>query len=61
MVEIRTFVEDACTTAGIGREDCLKVLDGQLDGPGVFMSGRVQVTGDLGLAIQLKALFPSVA
>src|SRR2546430_17322876 len=26
MVEIRTFVEDACTTAGIGREDCLKVL-----------------------------------
>jgi anti-sigma regulatory factor (Ser/Thr protein kinase) len=26
MAEIRTFVEDACTTAGIGREDCLKVL-----------------------------------
>ncbi len=26
MAEIRTFVEDACTTAGIGREDCLKLL-----------------------------------
>jgi len=26
MAEIRTFVEDVCTTAGIGREDCLKVL-----------------------------------
>jgi anti-sigma regulatory factor (Ser/Thr protein kinase) len=26
MAEIRTFVEGACTTAGIGREDCLKVL-----------------------------------
>src|SRR5260370_38194865 len=26
MAEIRTFVEDAGTTAGIGREDCLKVL-----------------------------------
>ena len=25
MAEIRTFVEDACTTAGIGREDCLKL------------------------------------
>jgi serine/threonine-protein kinase RsbW len=26
MAEIRAFVEEACTTAGIGREDCLKVL-----------------------------------
>jgi serine/threonine-protein kinase RsbW len=26
MAEIRTFVEGACTEAGIGREDCLKVL-----------------------------------
>jgi serine/threonine-protein kinase RsbW len=26
MGEIRTFVEGACATAGIGREDCLKVL-----------------------------------
>ena len=26
MTEIRTFVEAACTTAGIGREDCLKLL-----------------------------------
>jgi serine/threonine-protein kinase RsbW len=26
MTEIRAFVEGACTAAGIGREDCLKVL-----------------------------------
>ena len=26
MAEIRSFVEAACTTAGIGREDCLKLL-----------------------------------
>src|SRR5947207_6290770 len=26
MLENRTFVDDACTTAVIGREDCLKVL-----------------------------------
>jgi len=26
MAEIRAFVEHACTTAGIGREDCLKLL-----------------------------------
>jgi len=26
MAEIRTFVEGACASAGIGREDCLKIL-----------------------------------
>lgn len=26
MVEIRSFVEGACSAAGIGREDCLKIL-----------------------------------
>ncbi len=26
MAEIRSFVEAACATAGIGREDCLKIL-----------------------------------
>jgi serine/threonine-protein kinase RsbW len=26
MTEIRTFVENACIVAGIGKEDCLKVL-----------------------------------
>jgi putative sterol carrier protein len=47
-------------TFAMSGEDCLKVLDGKLDGPGVFMSGRLQVTGDFGLALQLKAIFPSV-
>jgi len=26
LAEIRSFVEAACTTAGVGREDCLKLL-----------------------------------
>ena len=26
MAEIRSFVESACTAAGIGREDCLKIV-----------------------------------
>ncbi|HEY6262702.1 MAG TPA: SCP2 sterol-binding domain-containing protein [Nitrospiraceae bacterium] len=41
-------------------EDCIKVLTGQLSGKAVAMSGRLKVSGDLGLAMQLKALFPSV-
>jgi putative sterol carrier protein len=41
-------------------EDCLGVLSGRLDGASIFMSGRIRVAGDLGLALQLKSLFPTV-
>ena len=41
-------------------EDCLKILKGQLSGPAVAMSGRLKISGDIGLAMQLKALFPNV-
>lgn len=41
-------------------EDCLKILKGQLSGPAVAMSGRLKISGDIGLAMQLKALFPTV-
>jgi len=42
-------------------EDCLGVLTGRLDGSSVFLSGRLRIEGDFGLALQLKSLFPSVA
>ena len=51
---------DPHVTFSMSGEDCLAVLSGQLDGPSVFLSGRLRVSGDLSLAIQLKALFPSV-
>lgn len=51
---------DPHVTFSMSGEDCLGVLSGRLDGPSVFMSGRLRVSGDLGLAIQLKTLFPSV-
>ena len=41
-------------------EDCIKILKGQLNGPAVAMSGRLKISGDIGLAMQLKALFPTV-
>ncbi|MEW6543484.1 MAG: SCP2 sterol-binding domain-containing protein [Nitrospirota bacterium] len=47
-------------TFSMSGEDCLGVLGGRLDGPSVFLSGRLRISGDLGLAIQLKSLFPSV-
>jgi putative sterol carrier protein len=47
-------------TFSMADDDCLNVLNGHLDGPAVFMSGRLRVRGDLGIALQLKALFPSI-
>jgi putative sterol carrier protein len=41
-------------------EDCIKILKGQLSGPAVAMSGRLKISGDIGLAMQLKALFPTI-
>ena len=41
-------------------EDCIKILRGQLNGPAVAMSGRLKISGDIGLAMQLRALFPTV-
>lgn len=47
-------------TFSMSQEDCLGILGGQLDGPSLFLAGRLRISGDLGLAMQLKALFPSV-
>lgn len=47
-------------TFSMSAEDCLGILAGRLDGYSVFLSGRVRVSGDLGLAMQLKSLFPTV-
>lgn len=51
---------DPQVTLSLSGADCLGILEGKLDGPSVALSGRLRVSGDLVLAIQLKALFPSV-
>lgn len=51
---------DPHVTLSMAGEDCVRVLNGQLSGSAVLMSGRLRVTGDLGLAMQLPVLFPAV-
>jgi putative sterol carrier protein len=46
-------------TLSLSGEDCVRVLNGQLKGAAVAMSGRLRISGDMGLALQLGALFPS--
>lgn len=50
---------DPHVTLSMTGEDCIGVLNGRLSGMMMAMSGRLQVTGDIGLAMQLKSLFPN--
>lgn len=52
--------EDPHVTLSMAGDDCIKVLNGQLSGQMAAMSGKLKVSGDLGLAMLLKALFPTV-
>lgn len=45
-------------TLAMSGEDCLGVLTGHLPGASVAMSGRLRISGDIGLAMQLQSLFP---
>lgn len=53
--------EDPQVSFSMTGEDCIKILKGQLSGPAVAMSGRLKISGDIGLAMQLKALFPALS
>ena len=41
-------------------EDCLLVMHGRLNGVTAALSGRVQVAGDMELALRLKSIFPTL-
>lgn len=51
---------DPHVTLAMSGEDCLRVLNGQVSGTMVAMSGRLRISGDMGLALQLASLFPSL-
>ncbi|TKS59268.1 MAG: hypothetical protein EWM72_02280 [Nitrospira sp.] len=51
---------DPHVTLSMDGEDCIKLLNGQLSGSAIVVSGRLQISGDIGLAMQLKSLFPSI-
>ncbi|MDR4480140.1 MAG: SCP2 sterol-binding domain-containing protein [Nitrospira sp.] len=51
---------DPHVTLAMSGEDCLRVLNGQVSGTMVAMTGRLRISGDMGLALQLASLFPSL-
>ena len=51
---------DPHVTISMAGDDCLKLLNGKLNVPASVMTGRLRVSGDMGLAMQLKSLFPTL-
>ena len=51
---------DPNVTLAMSGEDCLRVLNGQVSGTMIAMTGRLRISGDMGLALQLASLFPSL-
>lgn len=51
---------DPHVTLAMSGDDALKILTGQLSGQMAAMTGRLSVSGDLGLAMQLRGLFPKI-
>jgi putative sterol carrier protein len=47
-------------TLAMAGEDCLAILEGRLNGVSAYLSGRLRVDGDLGLAMRLASLFPGL-
>lgn len=52
--------DDPHVTLSMAGEDCIRILNGQLSSMTMAMSGRLQIAGDIGLAMQLKSLFPNM-
>ena len=47
-------------TLAMAGKDCLAILEGRLNGVSAYLSGRLRIEGDLGLAMRLAALFPDL-
>jgi putative sterol carrier protein len=49
--------EPATLTVGAEASDFVKIMTGQMDGMSAFMSRKLQIKGDMGLAVKLQTLF----
>jgi len=38
--------------------DCIGLFNGNLDGPSLYLSGRLRIAGNFDLALRLPAMFP---
>lgn len=49
--------ESPSMTVSMAASDFVDMIEGRLDGMSAFMSGRLRISGDMGLAMKLQSLF----
>lgn len=54
--EVRSAEEDADVTITVTGDDLIAIQDGSLNAMQAFMMGKVQVDGDMGLAMRLQEI-----
>ncbi len=56
---IEGVAENPNVTLAMSDETFVKLLTGRMDGTAAFMTGRLKVRGDMGMALRLQSLFRS--
>ena len=56
---IKGGVEKPDVTFSLKDQDWLSIADGKLDPQSAFFSGKLKVTGDIGLALRVPNIFPT--
>jgi len=56
---VKGGVEKPDVTFTLKDQDWLSIAEGKLDPQSAFFSGKLKVTGDIGLALRLQQIFPT--
>jgi putative sterol carrier protein len=54
---ISTEDKEANCTVSLSQEDMLGLMNGTLNGMTAFMSGKIKVAGEMGVAMKMQSLF----
>ena len=54
---VSTEDKEANCTVSLSQEDMLALMNGTLNGMTAFMSGKIKVAGEMGVAMKMQSLF----
>ena len=57
---VDSATEDGDVTMTLGRDDFIKMFGGKMNPTSAFMSGRLKVKGNIGLAMKLENLLKNL-
>ena len=49
--------DDAACTVKISQENLIRLMDGEMNAMGAYMTGKLKIEGDMGIAMKLANIF----